>query len=32
VRDSQSHLNTAAGQRVPALQAFTPEPNGQAGP
>ena len=32
VRDSQSHLNTAAGQRVPALQAFKPEPNGQAGP
>jgi Xaa-Pro aminopeptidase len=32
VRDSQSHLNTAAGQRVPALQGFTPEPNGQAGP
>jgi Xaa-Pro aminopeptidase len=32
VRDSQSHLNTAAGQRMPALQAFTAEPNGQAGP
>jgi Xaa-Pro aminopeptidase len=30
VRDSQSHLNTAAGQRVPALQAFKAEPNGQA--
>ena len=32
VRDSQSHLNTAAGQRVPALQAVKPEPNGQTGP
>jgi hypothetical protein len=30
VRDSQSHLNTTAGQRVPALQALKPEPNGQA--
>jgi Xaa-Pro dipeptidase len=32
VRDSQSHLNTAAGQRAPARPAVKAEPNGQAAP
>ena len=29
LRDSQSHLNTTAGQRAPALQTSGAEPNGQ---